>query len=136
MIVEDVTLPLLVDTGATASLLNLETYNKFLAHHPLSAPSSPLLGYGNAAITIMGSVLLPVKYGGQALQMFKFHVSHHGANLMGLGMFLALGFTIQDDSGTVMMTVTTLIQHKYPALFHGLGCLTSFAHQQLIDAKV
>ncbi len=48
VIVEDVTLPLLVDMGATASPLNLETYNKFFAHHPLSAPSIPLLGYRNA----------------------------------------------------------------------------------------
>ena len=34
------------------------------------------------------------------------------------------------------MTVTTPWQQKWPSLFHGLGCLSAFAHQPLINPSV
>lgn len=54
---------------------------------------------------------------------FVFHVSRQVANLMGLDLFTALGFAI--------LVVTTMWQQQWPALFEGLGCLTTFSHKPI-----
>ncbi|KAJ8347521.1 hypothetical protein SKAU_G00261100 [Synaphobranchus kaupii] len=44
----EVTLPLLMDTGAAASLLNSSTYYRFFPHLPLEQPASALCGYDSS----------------------------------------------------------------------------------------
>ncbi|XP_062373903.1 uncharacterized protein K02A2.6-like [Sardina pilchardus] len=133
---DDVTLPLLLDTGATVSLLNLVTYKRFFSHKPLGPASTTLRGYGNSEIDIVGSLQLPVRYGGKALPTFTFHVSRHGTNLLGLDLFNGLGFTLLDTTGSEIHTVATPEHQQWPTLFDGVGCLTAFAHQPLVDHTV
>ncbi|RXN09940.1 gypsy-16 si [Labeo rohita] len=52
---------------------------------------------------------------------------------MGLDLFSALGFALVDTEGAAVFTVTAPWQQQRPTLFKGLGCLTSFMHQPLID---
>ncbi|KAG7505880.1 hypothetical protein JOB18_041623 [Solea senegalensis] len=63
-------------------------------------------------------------------------VSRHGANLFGFDLFFALGFSIVDNAGATVLTVTTPWQQHWPSLFAGLGCLTVFNHQPLINPRV
>lgn len=68
--------------------------------------------------------------------MFTLQVSRHGANLLRFDLFCALGFSISDNSGATILMVTTPWQHGWPPLFTGLGCLTAFNHQPLLDPEV
>ncbi|KAG1960305.1 retrotransposable element [Pimephales promelas] len=49
----EVTLPLLMDTGVAASLLNSSTYFKFFSHLPLDHPTTALCGYDSSRIDIL-----------------------------------------------------------------------------------
>ena len=60
-------------------------------------------------------------YGERALPAFTFHVSRHGANLLGLDLFHNLGFTLLDTTGSEIHTVAILWQQQWPALFEGLA---------------
>ena len=67
---------------------------------------------------------------------FTFQVAHHGTNLLGLDLFTGLGFTRRDTGGSAIVTVTPAWQQAWPALFNGLGCLSTFNHQPLLDPSV
>lgn len=55
---------------------------------------------------------------------------------MGLDLFMALGFSLSDTGGAAIMTVAAGPHQKWASLFEGLGCLSAFAHQPLIDPSV
>lgn len=57
---DGVCVPLLLDTGAAVSLLNLPTVQRFLPQIQLQAPSAVLHGYGNSSITLVGSLTCAV----------------------------------------------------------------------------
>ncbi len=132
----DVCIPLLLDTGASVSLLNMQTYNTFFGALTLSAPSASLCGYGDSKIDLVGSLQVTVGYGNKMVPSFTFHVAHRVANLMGLDLFSALGFSLVDMKGAAILTVSTPWQQKCLSLFEGLGCLTAFAHQPLLNPAI
>ncbi|KAL0148283.1 hypothetical protein M9458_056429 [Cirrhinus mrigala] len=132
----DVCIPLLLDTGASVSLLNMHTYNTFFGALPLSAPAASLCGYGDSKIDLVGSLQVSVGYGNKMVASFTFHVARRGANLMDLDLFSALGFSLVDTKGAAILTVSTPWQQKWPSLFEGLGCLTAFAHQPLLNPTI
>lgn len=132
----DVTLPLLLDTGAAASLLNATTYHKFFSHMPLASSATALCGYDSSKIDILGVLRVPVHYGSKHLLSFPFHIARRGANLLGLDLFTALGFTLRDDAGSDIQHITSSWQQKWPVLFDGLGCLTAFTHRPLTKPDV
>ena len=136
LMVGDVTLLLLLDTGATVSLLNLTTYTQFFSREPLGQPTTTLRGYANSKIDIVGSLQLPVKYGDKTLPLFRFNIARHGTNLLGLDLFNSLGFTLLDQAGSEIHTVAIPWQQQWPMLFSGVGCLDVFAHQPLLDPQV
>ncbi|KAG1938438.1 thy-1 membrane glycoprotein [Pimephales promelas] len=103
---------------------------------PLSPPSASLCGYGDSKIDLVGSLQVTVGYGTKLVPSFTFHVARRGANLMGLDLFSALGFSLVDTKGAAILTVSTSWQQKWPSLFEGLGCLTAFAHQPLLNPAV
>ena len=129
-------MPLILDTAAAASLLNLATYRKLFSRMPLGPPSTSLRGYANSAIEIVGTIDLPVRYGTIHLPSFPFHVAQRGTNLLGLDLFIALGFSLMDNSGTAIMQVFPTMHQQWPALFDGLGRLTAFTHRPLVDPAV
>lgn len=134
----EVSIPLLVDTGAAASLLNQATYKMFFSHIPLGPrPRLSLRGYGNSKIDVVGTINLPVSYGKKHLSSFSFTVACQGANLLGLDLFLDLGFSLMDNSGQAIMQVLPMtLQNKCPMLFEGLGCVTAFTHRPRVDPNV
>lgn len=132
----DVSVPLLLDTGAAVSLLNLPTIQQVFPQVTLTPPSAVLCGYGNAKIELVGALSVAVRYGAKTLPSFTFHVSRHGANLMGMDLFSALGFTLLDGAGAAVLQVSLPWRQKWPSLFSGLGCLTAFNHQPLLNPDV
>lgn len=134
--VNDVCIPLLLDMGASVSLLNATTYHKFFSSVPLSTPTTHLRGYGDSRIDPMGSITVTVSYGTRVLPSFVLNVARRGANLMGLDLFTALGFSLVDTGGAAIMTVTAGPYQKWSSLFEGLGCLSAFTHQPLFDSTV
>ncbi|KAG1938978.1 retrotransposable element [Pimephales promelas] len=131
----EVTLPLLMDTGAAASLLNSSTYFKFFSHLPLDHPATALCGYDSSRIDILGVLHVPVHYGSKHLPSFPFHIARRGANLLGLDLFTGLGFTLRDDAGSDIHHITSTWQQRWPALFDGLGCLSAFTHRPLVNPE-
>ncbi len=136
MLLGEVSLLLLMDTGATASLLNASTYHKFFSHLPLQQPCTSICGYDSSKITMLGVLHVPVRYGSKHLPSFPFYITERGANLLGLDLFTRLGFTLRDDIHSDIHHVTTTWQQRWPALFDGLGCLTAFTHRPLVDPEV
>ena len=112
--INDVCVPLLLDTGAIVSLMNLSTYSQFFSSLPMSAPSASLCGYGNSRIDLVGSLQVTVRYGAKVVPEAVFQVARHGANLMGLDLFSALGFALLDTGGAPILTVCMPWQQKWP----------------------
>ncbi|KAI3364020.1 hypothetical protein L3Q82_010785, partial [Scortum barcoo] len=134
--VDGVCLPLLLDTAASRSLLSESTVRRLFPRQLIKAGAEELYGYGHTRIGMVGTCTFSVRYGSRFLPAFTFQVSRHGANLLGFDLFCALGFSITDNTGTAILTVTTPWQQRWPSLFTGLGCLTAFNHQPLIDSTV
>ncbi|KAJ7991418.1 hypothetical protein DPEC_G00283640 [Dallia pectoralis] len=128
--------PLLLDTGAKVSLLNVDTCNLLFPNRQMQPPSTALCGYGRSKIDIVGLLYLPVRYTSTTVDRFPFHITRHGENIMGLDLFLSLGFTLQDNNGARILQVGSHWQQSQPELFNGLGCLTSFTHKPLLDHSV
>ncbi|KAF3854231.1 hypothetical protein F7725_022286 [Dissostichus mawsoni] len=131
-----VCLPLLLDTGASKSLLNVSTVRRLFPLRTLTADAEDLYGYGHSKIGMAGTITFAVRYGTKALPAFTFQVSHQGANLMGFDLFCELGFTLVDNSGAAILSVGSPWHQRWPALFSGLGCLTAFDHQPLLKPEV
>ncbi|KAJ8353420.1 hypothetical protein SKAU_G00209870 [Synaphobranchus kaupii] len=131
-----VRVPFLLDTGAAVSLLNLSTIQRVFPQVTLTTPSAVLCGYGNARIELVGALSVAVRYGARTLPSFTFHVSRHGADLMGTDLFSALGFTLLDGAGAAILQVSSPWRQQWPTLFSGLGCLSAFNHQPLLNPDV
>ena len=129
-------IPLLLDTGASVSLLNASTYHKLFLSRPLAKPTAVLHRYGDKKNYLLGSVAVTVSYGTRILPSFVFNVARRGANLLGLDLFMAFGFSLIDTGGAAIMTVAAGPHQKSSSLFEGLGCLSAFAHQPLLDSSV
>ncbi len=87
-------------------------------------------------LDLVGSLQVTVGYGNKMVPSFTFHFAHRGANLMGLDLFSALGFSLVDTKGAAILTVSTPWQQKWPSLFEGLGCLSAFANQPLPNPAI
>ena len=136
MELDGVRLPLLLDTGASRSLLNASTVRQLFPLRTLTADAETLYGYGHTKIGMVGTITFTVNYGTRTLPSFTFQVARQGANLMGYDLFCDLGFSLMDNTGSTIFTVSPPWQQRWPSLFTGLGCLTAFNHQPLLDPEV
>lgn len=112
MLLEEVSLPLLMDTGAAASLLNASTYHKLFSHLPLQQPCTSLCGYDNSKTVMLGVLRVSVHYGSKHLPSFPFYIIERRANLLGLDLFTSLGFTLRDEKGSDIHHVTSTWQQR------------------------
>lgn len=133
---DGVPLPLLLDTAASRSLLNESTVRRLFPRLVIRVDAEELYGYGHIKIGMVGTTTFSACYGPKTLPAFTFQVSRHCANLLGFDLFCALGFSVTDNMGATILTVSTPWQHRWPSLFAGLGCLSAFTHQPLVDPAV
>lgn len=129
-------IPLLVDTGAKVSILNKYTYERYFKHVPLGAVAQTLSGYGHSPISTLGVARLPVKYDHQSVPEAEFCITQRGANIMGLDLFLSLGFTGTDARGLRLLQLGAAWPDRYPHLFNGLGHVSAFVHQPTVDPSI
>ena len=132
----DVCIPLLLDTGASVSLLNASTYHKFFHSCPLSTPTAVLHGYGDSNIYLVGSITVSVRHGTGVLPFFVFNVARRGGEFNGTGFVHGIGIYIPQHEGAAIMTVAARLHQRWASLFEGLGCLSALAHQPTIDPSV
>lgn len=118
------------------SLLNMATYKKFFSEVELQPSPLKLNGYGQASIAVTGLIKLPVQYGKKRLVEFPFYITQHGANILGLDLFVSLGFSLHTNSGVTILQVDSPWHTQFPNLFSGLGCLSAFAHKPLLNPDV
>ncbi|CAK6974056.1 uncharacterized protein LOC114461062 [Scomber scombrus] len=90
---DGVCLPPLLDTAASRSLLNESLVRRLFPRQTIKASAEDLYGYGHTKIGMVGTTTFSVRYGCRALPAFTFQVSRHGANLLRIDLFCALGAT-------------------------------------------
>lgn len=88
---DGVCLSLLVDTGASRSLINAATVKRLFPHRTLTASTEELYSYGHSKIQMEDTISFTVRYGDKTLPSFTFQVSHQGTNLMGFDLFCESG---------------------------------------------
>lgn len=97
VLIANTALKLLVDTGATVSLMNSTTYEELFKVFPLSPSSIRLKNYSEQEILHSGHFSVVVKYRNKAA-VVTFHVTNQGTSLLGLDAIQALGIDIQGSS--------------------------------------
>ena len=55
----------------------------------------------------MSTIQLPVCCGTKHLTVFSFHINRHSANVLGFDLFVGLGFSLMDASGSAVRQVTS-----------------------------
>ena len=95
-----------IDTGATRTVLNEETYNKVRDKLELKSSKAALMTYTGEKIPVLGEVLIPFKYQNQQHNLPAMVVKSPGLNLLGrdwLQVVIKLNwnnsiFSIQEDN--------------------------------------
>jgi transposase InsO family protein len=77
--------PMEVDTGAIASVMNFLDYEKHLKHLPLQPTNKTLTAYGGMEIPVIGEVTVEITYGDQmaSLPLYIVKVKDHAPPLLG-----------------------------------------------------
>ena len=89
---------LLVDLGVKVSILNLAFINSLQPRPVFSRSTVSLTAYGGSQIPQLGTVQLSVHYASQHIASFSFQIVRFGQALMGIDLFDALGFRIQEPN--------------------------------------
>lgn len=90
----------------------------------------------NFCIFRTGSVNLPVSYGMKHLPSLPFTVALHRVNMLGLDLFIDLGFSLTYNNGQAIMRVLPTTLQMQSAPFDGLGYLMAFIHPPPMDPKL
>lgn len=104
---------LLGDTGAKVAMFNKCTCDGFFSEVPLEGAVKPLLGYSYSPISTLGMACLPVRYE-QCSPNTRFCITQRGVNIMGVDLFLALGFAVRDARSQHVLQVTSFWPDRYP----------------------
>ena len=141
----------ILDIGAGVSVLNKAKYDRYSSKIALGQSPLNLRGYGGYRIREFGVIRLDVRYEGQLVHKFAFHITitAEGANLLGIDLFDALEFAVlTPESRPASMAISKIEKGgdthsslefwrlRYPSIFSGLGSAIKFTHQPLIDLSV
>ena len=83
----------------------------------------------------MGTITVPVAYKDVRLDSFTFYVTG-GKSLMGVDLFDALGFRLQDSTGAHIHLFDSDIKAQYPTLFDSFGECLGYCHAPRIDPSI
>ena len=96
---------LLIDTGAQASVLNVETLRKLSPRVSLRVPPNRLKNFGGYSIPLRGAIVVPVQYEDLPLADAQFYIVERGECVLGQDLFDRLGFSIVDGAARRIRTV-------------------------------
>ncbi|XP_030838443.1 uncharacterized protein K02A2.6-like [Strongylocentrotus purpuratus] len=130
-------LSLMIDVGAKVSILSDKLYHRHFSHCSLSSTSSKLIAYGEppTLISVLGTVELPVGYKDVHLDSFTFYIAK-GESLMGVNLFDALGFQMNDHTGERIRLIDNAYRERYAALFNEFGKCKGYCHAPRVDSSV
>ncbi|XP_070392639.1 uncharacterized protein [Dermacentor albipictus] len=133
VVVNDVAIRLLVDTGASVSLMTAEDFGKhFGRQHRLSKTAVDLRNYSKQRIDIQGLFQATVQFFQRSCSV-TFHVTSTGTSLLGLDAIQRLGIQIDGTSLTCCLAMLPPVQSPtgvppgFDHLFSGeLGLVKNF----------
>ncbi|XP_003731307.2 uncharacterized protein K02A2.6-like [Strongylocentrotus purpuratus] len=130
-------LSLMIDVGAKVSILSDKLYHRHFSHCSMSSTSSKLIAYGEppTLISVLGTVELPVGYKDVHLDSFTFYIAK-GESLMGVNLFDALGFQMNDHTGERIRLIDNAYRERYAALFNEFGKCKGYCHAPRVDSSV
>ena len=134
--VNDLPIQMELDTGASLSLLNQQTYKK-VPNLQLQPTDVQLKTYTGEVVQILGEAKVTVNYGEQTQQLTVYVVNGNGPNLMGRDWLSSLKVSIGDIHRLGMSDRVSEILHKHKSIFtEGLGTLKSGKVTLHIDPQV
>ncbi len=114
-----------------------KTTTLFSEHWHCRHPLPSLCGYGDSKIDLVGSLQVTVGYGNKMVPRFTFHCCPSWGQPDGSGFVLGSGiFPSWHEGSCDPRQSPRPWQQKWPSLFEGLGCLTAFAHQPLLNPAI
>ncbi|XP_070394438.1 uncharacterized protein [Dermacentor albipictus] len=136
VVVNDVAMQLLVDTGASVSLMTAEDFGKhFGRQHRLSKTAVDLRNFSKQRIDIQGLFQATVQFLQRSCSV-TFHVTSTGTSLLGLDAIQRLGIQIDGTSLTCCLATLPPVQSPtgvppgFDHLFSGeLGLVKNFVHR-------
>jgi len=125
IIINKRTVKMLVDTGASVSIINSQVYNQHFRNNQLYTNDAKLCGYGKRPIPTLGYFTADIQYR-KSNATSKVYVTTAGSCVLGMDLFRKLDFAIEyvqeaRDEGKIL--------DDYPQLFDGIGTAKGFQHK-------
>lgn len=141
--IEGISVPFLIDTGSSVSILAEELYQRYFSKaYPLKSTSVQLLDYSKAAIPIQGCFIATASFHGRCTSVLLYVVPG-GTTILGLDGIAALDMKIQGSPlRCLLMTQETPVlppelRSEFEHLFaKELGTVRGFTHKVRVRASV
>ena len=134
--IDNVSLPMEVDTGASFTVISKETYNNLFLSHPLRTSTVKLKTYTGESLRIYGQFTANVQYQDQRFDLLVLVAGDKGPSLLGRDWLYSLRlnwstmFRLQDQN------VSELLQ-QYSSIFSpGLGTLKDFKAKIYVNKDI
>ena len=119
---------LIVDTVATISLLNYESYVSDFQNCKLLPPDIKLVMFNGQNIDTKGYFVANAQHNDKIVQC-KFYVTKQGCNILGLDLFKSLNLSVSAENVHFLKSDCILDNHLYSEMFSGIGTVKGFQHK-------
>ena len=145
--IDNVTIPVLIDSGSTLNLIDEKTYKKLVASNELEHSSTRIFAYQSTSpLKVVGQFKAKVDYGDSNSVIALFHViAGEGPSILSRKTSEELNLLRVGPPKTAPVVVHTLtpgsnsvcpVVDKYPGLFKGVGCYKDFKLKLHIDKSI
>ena len=134
--IEDITLSMELDTGASVSIISEKTYKKWLSSKALQKSTVSLRTYTGEPLDVMGSMEVEVKYKSQEARLPLLVVTGEGPCLLGRDWLQQIQLDWREIH-SLQQDPLDAILHQHEKLFQeGLGTMQGYKARFLVDDKV
>ena len=133
--IEDITLSMELDTGASVSIISEKTYKKVLSSKALEKSTVSLRTYTGEPLDVMGSMEGEVKYKSQEARLPLLVVTGEGPSLLGRDWLQQIQLDWREIH-SLQQDPLDAILHQHEKLFQeGLGTMQGYKARFLVDDK-
>ena len=120
-------LPMEVDTGATVSVISMETKAKLFPECLLNSTSALLTTYTGEQLPVVGQLQVEVSYQSQCAKLPLYVVKGHGPRLIGREWLRQIKLHWRSIGMTSLSNKTEALVGKFPEVFdEGSGLMNTF----------
>ncbi|XP_053739631.1 uncharacterized protein K02A2.6-like [Synchiropus splendidus] len=137
------TLELIVDTGASVSILPETLYQQYLSQCPLTEPKVKLVTYAKQNLPVVGCLRVVVSLPCQTHRVnATFYIVKSGSPLLGLDLIKALKMSIIEGKVHHSKMKNAVVPSDMPqptvnnVALEGLGCVKGFIHKVQVNKSV